>query len=165
MAEKAVSWFFENLFKNLFSHADVLALVGEPLSHDTLQNWANREYITPKIIRGKRKYTTLEVASICLAQPLVHDFEVNPLTAINTALNAILIFSRSVRAKKTSFEALEYQMGAYTGLLRDPLLFDRRTAIPSELNGALVLLPVGHLLMTLAQKQLELVNSRSKGRS
>lgn len=163
--QEAVNWFFANLFEQLFSHADVLALVGKPLSHDTLQNWANRKYVNPKIIKGKRKYSTLDVAGICLAQALVHKLNVDPNSALASALNAILIFSRAVKSKKTPFEALEHQIGAYTFLPNDPVLFDRRKPLPKELTGALILLPVGHLLMNLARKQCDLVKSRGEGRT
>jgi hypothetical protein len=66
-----ISWFFQNLDKPNFNQTEVLVLAGERLKAITLQNWTNRQYVKPKKVGGKRRYSALEVASIALAQPLV----------------------------------------------------------------------------------------------
>src|ERR1700756_1048411 len=94
--QESVEWFFVNLFKPLFTHAEVLDLAGDRIKHDTLQNWANREYVRPKLVNGKRRYNALEVAQVVLAQPLVQQLEMEPSSAVLALLSAVLLFNRKL---------------------------------------------------------------------
>src|SRR5258708_5183232 len=99
-----ISWFFQTLFKPLFSHADVMTLAGDRLRADTLQNWTNRKYLEPKIIKGKRRYNANEVAQVLIAQPLIAQFDMQPETAVLAILTATLIFQRKLKSKEFSLK-------------------------------------------------------------
>ncbi len=160
--EEAIGWFFNHLFEPLFSHAEVLALVGDPLTHDTLQNWANRKYVTPKLVNGKRRYNALEVATVSFAQPLVQNLGMEPSAATLAIVSAMLIFNRKLKAKGLWATQAQHQMLVYTDSVADPRVFDARKLPPHffEKYEAFTVLAVGRLLNDLARKQRDLVEAR-----
>ncbi|SHH23009.1 hypothetical protein SAMN05444169_6434 [Bradyrhizobium erythrophlei] len=159
--EEAIGWFFNHLFEPLFSHAEVLALVDE-LTHDTLQNWANRKYVTPKLVKGKRRYNALEVATVSLAQPLVWNLGMDPSAATLAVVSAMLYFHRKLKAKEVSATQVRHQMLAYTKSVAEAEVFDARRIPPDffEKYEAFTVLAVGRLLNDLARKQRDFVEAR-----
>src|SRR4051812_465429 len=99
-----IAWFFQNLFKARFSQADVLTLAGEQLTQATLQNWANRKYVEPKLVRGKRRYTAIEVAQITMAQAMIKNLHMAPMEAVLAILTATTVFQRKLKSKEFSLE-------------------------------------------------------------
>jgi hypothetical protein len=162
--EDAIGWFFNHLFEPLFSHAEVLALVGDSLTHDTLQNWANRKYVTPKLVKGKRRYNALEVATVSLAQPLVENMGMDPSSATLAVVSAVLIFNRKLKANRTLkvTTQVQHQMLAYTKSVAEPEVFDAREISPDFFvkYDAFTVLAVGRMLNDLARKQRNLVQAR-----
>jgi len=159
--EEAMGWFFNHLFEPLFSHGEVLALV-EGLTHDNLQNWANRKYVTPKLVKGKRRYNALEVATISMAQPLVWTLGMEPSSAVLAVLSALLYFNRERQAKKFSTTQVRHQMLAFTESVAEAKVFDARK-IPRdffEKYEAFTVLALGRLLDDLARKQRDFVEAR-----
>jgi hypothetical protein len=155
-----IVWFFRNLFKPLFSHAEVLALVGEGLKHDTLQNWANRKYVKPKTIKGKRRYDANEVAQISMAQPLIRHFQAEPMTAILAILGATLVFQRKLK-KEFSLKQAPHLLCVFTNPIDEPVVVRKATAKVFESDEAFIVLPFGRLLNDLAKRQKLLVEARS----
>jgi hypothetical protein len=156
-----ISWFFQNLFKPLFSHADVLALAGDRLKHDTLQNWTNRKYLEPKMIKGKRRYNANEVAQILIAQPLISQFYMDPRNAILNILGATLIVQRKLKDEEFSLKQAPQLLCIFTNAISDPTaVVLKPTAKHFETDEAFFVLPFGRLLNDLAKRQKRLVESR-----
>jgi hypothetical protein len=161
----AIVWFFANLFEPLFTHAQVLALSGDQLKHDTLQNWANRKYVKPKIVGGKRMYSPIEVAQVVLAQPFVSRLEMTPTAATLVVVSALLILNRKMKSKAIVANETRYQLFAYTASYEEPSIFDSRKAAPNvfESASAFFVLPIGRLLDDLALQQQELLETSRAG--
>ena len=155
-----IAWFFQNLFKPLFSHAEVLTLAGERLTHDTLQNWANRKYVKPKMVKGKRRYNAIEVAQIAIAQPLIKQFDVEPSTATLAIVTAALIFQRKMKSKEFSLNQAPHLLAIFTKHHDEPAFVQKPTAKLFETDEAFIVLPFGRLLNDLAKRQRHLVESR-----
>jgi hypothetical protein len=158
-----ISWFFRNLFEPRFNQAEVLMLAGERLKPDTLQNWANRRYVEPKMVGGKRRYSAIEVAQISLAQALIFNLEVEPSTATLAIVTAILIFHRKLKSEEFSLKQAPYLVGVFNNPINEPIFVDPRKAAPKlfETDEAFFVIPFGRLLNDLAKRQRELVESRS----
>jgi hypothetical protein len=158
-----IAWFFQNLFKPLFSHAEVLTLAGDRLKHDTLQNWANRKYVEPKMVSGKRRYRAIEVAQISMAQPLISQFDMEPSTATLVILSATLIFQRKMKAKEFSLSQAPNLLCIFTGHHDiEPVVVQKPTTQLFQSNEAFLVLPFGRLLNDLAKRQKHLVESRAQ---
>ncbi|MCK1516118.1 hypothetical protein IVB22_26965 [Bradyrhizobium sp. 190] len=157
-----ISWFFQNLDKPNFSQTEVLVLAGKRLKAVTLQNWTNRQYVKPKIVGGKRRYSALEVASISLAQPLVSNLAVDPSSATLIIVHALLIFQRKLKSKEFSSNEVSHILGAVGDPVEEPIFIDARKVAPIlfETRDALVVLPFGRLLSDLAKRQRELIEFR-----
>lgn len=156
-----IAWFFQNLFKPLFSHSEVLALAGEGLKHDTLQNWANRKYVKPKMIKGKRSYNAIEVAQISMAPPLIKNFQMEPIAAFLVILLATQAFKRKLRSKEFSLEQAPHLLCAFTDPTDEPVVVGKATDKVFEPDQAFIVLPFGRLLNDLAKRAKHLVDSRS----
>ena len=156
-----ISWFFQNLFKPLFSHAEMLALAGDRLKPDTLQNWTNRKYLEPKIIKGKRRYNPFEVAQISIAHPLISEFYMDPKNAILAVLGATLIFQRKLKSKEFSLDQAPHLLCIFTNAISDPTaVVLKPTTKHFETDEAFLVLPFGRALNNLAQKQKQLLEAR-----
>jgi hypothetical protein len=147
-----ISWFFQNHDKPIFLQAEVLALAGKRLNAVTLQNWTNRQYVKPKKVGGKRRYSPLEVASVSLAQPLVSSLAVDPSSATLIIIQALLIFQRKLI------------LGAVSAPEEEPIFIDAGKVAPKLFltRDALLVFPFGRLLNDLAKRQMELVGLQSE---
>lgn len=154
-----ISWFFQNLDKPNFNQTEVLVLAGERLKAITLQNWTNRQYVKPKMVGGKRRYSALEVASIALAQPLVWNLSVDPSTATLSIVSAMLIFQRKLKSKEFSLKEVEHMLGVFNEASEEPIFIDARKAAPKvfEAHEAFIVLPFGRILNDLAERQRQIV--------
>jgi hypothetical protein len=161
-----ISWFFQNLDKPHFYQAEVLELAGKRLKAVTLQNWTNRQYIKPKMVGGKRRYSALEVAQISLAQPLVRGFGIDPTTATLVIVHGLLVFQRKLKSKEFSPDDVSHILGAIAAPEEEPIFIDARKVAPKlfETREALIVLPFGRLLNDLAERQRQLVELPPKMR-
>ena len=161
----AIEWFFARLFDPLFSHAQVLVLSGDQLKHDTLQNWANRKYVEPKIVSGKRMYSPIEVAQVILAQPFVSRLEMTPQAATLVVVSSLLILNRKIKSKEIAANQTKYQLFAFTASYEEPCMFDSRKAASNifESASAFFVLPIGRLLDDLALRQRDLLETGKAG--
>jgi hypothetical protein len=155
-----IEWFFANLFEPLYSHADAMELTG--VTHDTLQNWANRKIVRPKLINRKRRYNGLEVAQLAVAHSLVQHLGLEPSRATLGVVMGLLIFQRKLKAGEFSLRNIEHQVLVFTASYEEPELFDVRkdAAKVFEKEDSILLLPAGRLLNALASRQRKLVESR-----
>jgi len=161
-----ISWFFQNFDKPNFNQTEVLVLAGERLKAVTLQNWTNRQYVKPKMVGGKRRYSALEVAQISLAQPLIWNFSVDPSTATLAIMSAMLIFHRKLKSKEVSLKEVPHMLGVFNKAIEDPIFIDARKATPKVFEGgeAFIVLPFGRILNDLAERQKQLVELPPKQR-
>jgi hypothetical protein len=163
--QEPIEWFFRNIDEPLFSHAEVLELAadGPRLSHDTLQNWANRKYVQPTIEGGKRRYRPLEVAAVIMAHHVVAELRVDPAGANRAILYGLMILADKV-GKKISFAEAKYQIAVYRSpVAGGPSLYDaRKSALEIFDKGeAFMVVPIGRLLEDLARRQRKMVESRT----
>ena len=141
----------------------------EGVKHDTLQNWANRRYVVPTILGGKRKYTPAEVARIVLALHLVNEFGVGPVSATKAIHYALLILRDKIEPglpKKISFADAKYQIAVYVeNPASQPSLYDaRRSALEIFDKGqAFIVLPIGRLLDALASRMRRRARLKERG--
>jgi hypothetical protein len=161
-----ISWFFQNLDKPHFLQAEVLVLAGKRLKAVTLQNWTNRQYVKPKMVGGKRRYSALEVAQISLAQPLVRSFGIDPSSATLIIVHALLIFQRKLKSKEFSPDDVSHILGAIAAPEVEPIFLDARKVAPKllETGDAFIVLPFGRLLNDLAERQKQMVELQPKMR-
>lgn len=161
-----ISWFFQNFDKPNFNQTEVLVLAGERLKAITLQNWTNRQYVKPKMVGGKRRYSALEVAQVSLSQPLVWNLRVDPSAATLVIMSAMLIFQRKLKSKEFSLKDVSHMLGVFNNTLEDPIFIDARKAAPKifEAHEAFIVLPFGRLLNDLAERQRQLVELPPKQR-
>jgi len=159
-----ISWFFQNHDKPIFLQAEVLALAGKRLNAVTLQNWTNRQYIKPKKVGGKRRYSPLEVASVSLAQPLVSSLAVDPSSATLIIIQALLIFQRKLKSREFSPDDVSHILGAVSAPEEEPIFIDAGKVAPKLFltRDALLVFPFGRLLNDLAKRQMELVGLQSE---
>src|SRR5262245_56277193 len=112
--QEPIGWFFDNCFKPLFSHAEILQIAGDDrVTHDTLQNWANRKYVEPKLVNGKRRYSPIQAAQVVLAQPLLYLLSMEPRYATIVLLEGLLGLRRGLNLKKFTWSEAKYQALAY----------------------------------------------------
>jgi hypothetical protein len=170
--QEPIEWFYEKGGDPLFSHAEVLEIgAAEGVKNDTLQNWANRRYVLPTIVGGKRKYTPEEVARIVLALHLVNEFAVGPVSATKAIHYALLILHDKIEPrpglpKKISAADAKYQIAVYLeNPSTQPSLYDaRRSALEIFDKGqAFIVLPIGRLLDALASRMRRRARLKERG--
>jgi hypothetical protein len=101
MSEADPLYWFEMHGSDLsFSNAAVLRLAGPRLSAATLQNWANRGFVSPKIetknVKGRRRYSAGQLLHVVLGHKLVDNFKIPPAAAIAAISMAKLDFNRQL---------------------------------------------------------------------
>jgi hypothetical protein len=169
--EEPIEWFLKNREARLFSHAEVLELAENRITHDTLQNWANRKYIEPKIEGGKRRYSPGEAATVILADPLVQRIGMDPSKATAAMAYAMGTLDRQIGVlKRTKIRDAKRVIAVYRDM--DLALIDERgtarqmfneptTDEPGKPPGdAFAVVPLGRLLDALASKMRKRVDER-----
>lgn len=96
MSENAVMWILGNAGRALFTHAQVLELADDRLTHDTLQNWANREIVVPENDGYRRRYDGVALVQACLGIILVSDTTMSPMRATIALNQAMLLLIRNL---------------------------------------------------------------------
>src|SRR2546423_13693015 len=88
-----VRWLWSKANEPLFSNATVLHLAGPRFTPATLQNWANRGIVNPAIetknVKGRRKYSAVQLQQIVLGHPLVERGGIPPTLAVLDILLAM----------------------------------------------------------------------------
>jgi hypothetical protein len=169
-AQEPIEWYLKNAMEPLFSHAEVLELADNRISHDTLQNWANREYIKPLIEGGKRRYSPLLVTTVILTESMVRGLRMDPAVAAGAIVAGLSKLVKKIDSPKMSKIAeAKRQIAVYDNIagyveLEDACsLYDARKSALEMFNvdEAFAVLPLGRLLDALASKMRQRVEERA----